>query len=145
MGPAAAVVSVSSGTGGLRLGRPWFGGIRAGSAGAGRTAAGWRCTGSRRVAVAVCPVRADKITVFVPISVTVPMVMGLAVFISFTVRVTPGAYPLCAESQAAACNGQQASGGCCCYYSSDLHIFQSPSQFDISLIIRFTSTNPFKK
>ena len=111
--PVSAVMSASAaGSGG------WAG--SSGWAGSGRG-------GGRGAAIAVVPVRAYPVAFIGPVSVTVPMVMGGAVFIAGAVPISPWTRPVRAKGKAAACSHQYGSGYRCCYYSPDFHDFQSPS------------------
>ena len=88
---------------------------------------GWAGSGGRGAAIAVVPVRAYPVAFLGPVSVTVPMVMGGAVFIAGAVPISPWTCPVRAKGKAAACSHQYGSGYRCCYYSPDFHDFQSPS------------------
>ena len=88
---------------------------------------GWAGSGGRGAAIAVVPVRAYPVAFLGPVSVTVPMVMGGAVFIAGAVPISPWTRPVRAKGMAAACSHQYGSGYRCCYYSPDFHDFQSPS------------------
>ena len=102
---------------------PVFTVVTASAAGSG----GWGGSGGRGAAIAVGPVRAHPVAFLRPMSVTVPMVMGGAVFIAGTVPIAPWTRPVRAKGKAAACSHQYGSGYRCCYYSPDFHDFQSPS------------------
>ena len=64
---------------------------------------GWAGSGGRGAAIAVVPVRAYPVAFLGPVSVTVPMVMGGAVFIAGTVPIAPWTRPVRAKGKAAAC------------------------------------------